>query len=1054
MRSEGVRTRVLMSMRDSIASRSQGAEDRRKLWILPNSPVSKEEVCRYLSDWGNEAAAEGTAVSVESAEEGILFTFKASTESYLAFDVLSTENGAGSSIEIVSRLAIHDGSNQKGGGGAGISNLVGMVAQNLIDSLCLDIGDILMSGPDKVAETTIRAEDDGNTDTETSEQEEFDITDSELQEGQFLRQLEKMAPSSASNEVSKADLEASLSAALPATSPKKEAASECYLGVVTQKWSNVAAGQEVVVANYIRSWADQKFAGRGAGIEAVDIPFGVKLTFAVSDLLCLRLCVHSEFFDSTRIKDLYALAELVVIEDGDEEDIEDGSQTRVSKKLSKETELVSTAAQNIAASLRKDLGTLILDPAAVLSGADGAEAGLKDEEVVVAGEKPILGDLSLGDDAARMLAKAEQERRTNKNRKDDDLRSRLKEQQTQGKTPEKASAAPTIATAPTTQPNNPFDSGLEGSNEDQEHVRASILSRGKAKPESSAAPVAGTGAKKDPYVQEKAWKEGVKLESFEGRGLEEQALQELQDMMKSSEKEGFLAVLKQHREGKGRATGSGNGGEVLDVNTEQDLDALLQEGASYSGRERDKLVEQARAQAEARGQDEEGDSLTDQAAVLLSRNNRASQTEDLSQPGTAFPMDLERAGFATINPRSDPADRNGPNGLGPEGTDIIDVFQGPPRPEGVQQGDAIPAPASSIEGQVAAAEAAKYPPNPSTLDKDDRTLKLLVNELQRLPTERHGEVLASYKDLLLSENLLYLLRRDNDSVREEGKRAVYKKITDTAQEVLLEVGALVKSESVRHLDTIMKVCEVAAMHQQDEEEFLDRMAPLRSYFDTALLGYLGYAIEEEEAGIVAHGGDPINMPSRWLSVLRLVQQGVLAEFESRFDRLLEPLLLVVRFEQPEVRAAVFERFVNITAAVDLPHMRQLGVNMVEGIVQRAAQGEAIEPALVTILESFRFDCLEKFLSEEIVAEKMAVFEAEVDAQGRELVVRKRHPLVQAQIEDMDEERRKRGMAPILTDGKGEGSAADVDMVGESIIRTKRQRASEREWGPSDKGMLE
>ena len=63
-----------------------------------------------------------------------------------------------------------------------------------------------------------------------------------------------------------------------------------------------------------------------------------------------------------------------------------------------------------------------------------------------------------------------------------------------------------------------------------------------------------------------------------------------------------------------------------------------------------------------------------------------------------------------------------------------------------------------------------------------------------------------------------------------------------------------------------------------------------------------------------------------------------------------------------------------------------GINMVEGIVQRAAQGEAIEPALVTILESSRFDCLEKFMSEEIVAEKMAVFEAEVEAQGRELVV--------------------------------------------------------------------
>ena len=188
-------------------------------------------------------------------------------------------------------------------------------------------------------------------------------------------------------------------------------------------------------------------------------------------------------------------------------------------------------------------------------------------------------------------------------------------------------------------------------------------------------------------------------------------------------------------------------------------------------------------------------------------------------------------------------------------------------------------------------------------------------------------------------------------------------------------------------------------------------------------------------------------------MLRLVQQGVLAEFESRFDRLLEPLLLVVRFEQAEVRAAVFERFVNITAAVDLPYMRQLGLNMVEGIVQKAAKGEAIDPTLVTTLESFKFDCIERFLSERIVAEKLATFEAEAEAQGKQLVVRKRHPLVQAQIEELDEERRKRGMGPLLTarDGQDTGGRG-IDMVGESITRTKRQRA--REGNVSDEGLRE
>ena len=38
---------------------------------------------------------------------------------------------------------------------------------------------------------------------------------------------------------------------------------------------------------------------------------------------------------------------------------------------------------------------------------------------------------------------------------------------------------------------------------------------------------------------------------------------------------------------------------------------------------------------------------------------------------------------------------------------------------------------------------------------------------------------------------------------------------------------------------------MAANYQQDEEKFLERMSYLRPRFDTALLGYLRYAIENE-----------------------------------------------------------------------------------------------------------------------------------------------------------------------------------------------------------------
>lgn len=48
----------------------------------------------------------------------------------------------------------------------------------------------------------------------------------------------------------------------------------------------------------------------------------------------------------------------------------------------------------------------------------------------------------------------------------------------------------------------------------------------------------------------------------------------------------------------------------------------------------------------------------------------------------------------------------------------------------------------------------------------------------------------------------------------------------------------------------------------------------------------------------AKGGDPVALPSQWLSVLQAVQRGVRADVERRFDRLLEPLLLVLRFDRP------------------------------------------------------------------------------------------------------------------------------------------------------------
>jgi len=178
-----------------------------------------------------------------------------------------------------------------------------------------------------------------------------------------------------------------------------------------------------------------------------------------------------------------------------------------------------------------------------------------------------------------------------------------------------------------------------------------------------------------------------------------------------------------------------------------------------------------------------------------------------------------------------------------------------------------------------------------------------------------------------------------------------------------------------------------------------------------------------------------------LQVLRVVQNGVQAEFERRFDRLLEPLLLTLRFdlEQEKVRDALLERFVNMTAPLDLPYMRELALNMIEGVLAVEAKGEAgsvsgegeslaaIDKALPDKMRSL-LALVEKHLSQEVVEQRMADFEREAAKQGKIVAVRHRNPLVQAQLDDERERMRSGG----------------ENAIGKSILEDggRRQRAQE------------
>ena len=103
---------------------------------------------------------------------------------------------------------------------------------------------------------------------------------------------------------------------------------------------------------------------------------------------------------------------------------------------------------------------------------------------------------------------------------------------------------------------------------------------------------------------------------------------------------------------------------------------------------------------------------------------------------------------------------------------------------------------------------------------------------------------------------------------------LYAKISRKAAQVTLELGELIREESLKHLETIRDICEVSMKFQQDEKLFLENLDQLRPQFTTSLLAFLNFAIDEESANLRRRGINPNSLPSVWLKVLQVVKQGV------------------------------------------------------------------------------------------------------------------------------------------------------------------------------------
>ena len=356
--------------------------------------------------------------------------------------------------------------------------------------------------------------------------------------------------------------------------------------------------------------------------------------------------------------------------------------------------------------------------------------------------------------------------------------------------------------------------------------------------------------------------------------------------------------------------------------------------------------------------------------------NRNLNTEDFSVPATTLPINLAAGGLAGG----------------------IDIFQDPSVYRNNIENGEIPAPRNSLVGELTAQYKELIPPNPDTIEENTRSLKLLVTELSRQPEEMHSNILDSFSDLLLGDNFLYILKTANETVNDGKTRKIFSKIVSKTVQLTSQLGMLVSRESYRHLETIREICEISSLYQHDEAEFTDRMRLVKPKFDTDLLSFIKYKMNEEEQMISKNGGDAYTSPSAWLQVLQVVYKGILSDFEYRYDRLLEPLLLVVRFDEPDIRTKLLIEFIEITPVIDLHILRALALNMVKSVVTNEFSSKSVGADITESLMQLNDD-VNKYLTDEIIATKLGKLQKDASKQGMSMELRNRNPFVSLPVYD-------------------------------------------------------
>eukprot|EP00578_Thalassiosira_sp_NH16_P002357 CAMPEP_0181131430 /NCGR_PEP_ID=MMETSP1071-20121207/30421_1 /TAXON_ID=35127 /ORGANISM="Thalassiosira sp., Strain NH16" /LENGTH=1031 /DNA_ID=CAMNT_0023217623 /DNA_START=416 /DNA_END=3511 /DNA_ORIENTATION=- len=244
--------------------------------------------------------------------------------------------------------------------------------------------------------------------------------------------------------------------------------------------------------------------------------------------------------------------------------------------------------------------------------------------------------------------------------------------------------------------------------------------------------------------------------------------------------------------------------------------------------------------------------------------------------------------------------------------------------------------------------------DPEIIMAERSRLQMLVDELASQPEERLEEIAMNYKDLLLSDNLVDLMKerlhamaqRDLDA-RREGRedclrephareRAIMINLAQISQALVKEAQALGAELEVSMLEIIRSICEVAMdpSHKSQEDTAValtDAVRDMRPLLDDAFVAYLKYAIAEEEGKLARAGfvDDPEH--NRWLFVLKIVQEGVYAELSRGVGRYVDHIWYVLRMKSKSERKGLLEKLIEVMPTMDVRPFVKVVNNIVSSL---------------------------------------------------------------------------------------------------------------------------